>query len=698
MTITAQFHIARFGTWASPVSADAIVADTVSLDQLAIHGESVYWIEGRAREQGRSVLVRHDGHAIADVVAAPWSVRTRVHEYGGGAFVIDGDTVYFSNFADQRLYACSVHGLGAPVPAGIQDKAGGSASRVGLHAAHAPEASAAERMPAASTGLRPATEATAAVPTGARRYADAVIDRRRNRLIAVCEDHSDSTCEAVNSIVAIDLNGAEPDKTLAEGHDFYAAPRLSPDGAELAWLAWDHPDMPWDGCVLSLAAIGADGLLQSPRTVAGGRRESIFQPAWSPEGELYFISDRSGWWNLYRLRAGSVEALQPMAAEFGRAQWNFGACTYGFEGNQNVLCSYVQDGSWHLARLGLSSLEMREIALPFRTISDLKVGSGFAVLIGGAPDISNSIVRIDLATGIWTILRSASSLQIDPADLATPEAITFPTTDGARAHAFFYAPCNREYRADSGQRPPLLVISHGGPTSSTSSTLNLSIQFWTSRGFAVVDVNYGGSTGYGRAYRERLYGKWGVVDVEDAIAAARFLVAQGAIDGKQVAIRGSSAGGYTTLAALTFHDFFRAGASYYGVSDLEALARECHKFESRYLDHLVGPYPQTRATYRERSPIHFVDRLAAPLILFQGLDDKVVPPNQSQAMFDALRAKGLPVAYITFAGEAHGFRRAENIKRALEAELYFYRRVFGLAPDHTAPAVDIMNLPCAGTP
>ena len=647
--ITATPQARRFGAWDSPITASLIVADSVSLDQVAIDGQDIYWLEGRAREQGRCVLVRHRDDRSDDVLPAPWNVRTRVHEYGGGAYLVDGGRAYFSQFDDQRVWSANF-------------------------------AAGSQAAPQAIT------------PADSRRHADHAIDRLHARLIAVCEDHGDAGAEAVNRIVAIDLlDGGE--RTLVEGSDFYASPRLSPDGSALTWLSWNHPDMPWDGTSLWLANVRADGSLEAPRLIAGGRRESIFQPAWSPAGELHFISDRSGWWNLYRLRDGVIEALQPMAAEFGRAQWNFGICTYGFEADGNLICSFAQDGNWRLARLDATSLSLTEFALPFRSISDVRVGDGFAVFIGGAPDAVNGIVRLDLHSGQWRILRRAIDLDIDPGYLSTPQAIRFPTTNGLHAHAFFYAPVNRDFCGLPGQRPPLLTISHGGPTSTASATLNLSIQYWTSRGFAVVDVNYGGSTGYGRAYRERLYGQWGVVDVDDAIAAARFLVERGEVDGEQIAIRGSSAGGYTTLAALTFHDVFKAGASYYGVSDLEALARDCHKFESRYLDHLVGAYPAEQALYQARSPIHFVGQLSVPLILFQGLDDKVVPPNQSQAMFDALNDKGLPVAYITFAGEQHGFRRAENIRRALEAELYFYAKVFGFADAAAPAAVAIMNLP-----
>ncbi|EGF31913.1 peptidase, S9C (acylaminoacyl-peptidase) family [Oxalobacteraceae bacterium IMCC9480] len=641
-----QHTIAPYGAWLSPITSAAIVAESVGLDQPAIAGDTIYWIEGRAREQGRSVIVRHaaDG-STADLTATGFNVRSRVHEYGGGAVCIDGDVLYFSNHADQRLYR--QQGDAAP---------------------------------------------QALTASGAMRFADAVLDRARDRLIAIREDHGDTTREAVNTLVAISLaDGSET--VLLEGHDFYASPRLSPDGSQLAWLNWDHPNMPWDGTDLWCASVALDGSLGTPRKIAGGIDDPIFQPAWSPSGELHFVSEQSGWWNLYRLHGETVQALCPMAAEFGRPLWNVGISTYGFDGSGRIVCSYVQDGDWQLAVLDPDSGVLTNIATPFRKISDLQVGPDFVVFIGGAPDESDAIVRLDLQTGEHRILKRAISLDVDAGYLSVPRAITFPTTGGRHAHAFYYAPANRDYAAPAGRKPPLLVFNHGGPTSAAGATLNLAIQFWTSRGFAVVDVNYGGSTGYGRAYRHRLNGNWGVVDVDDALNAARFLVADGAADEQQLAIRGGSAGGYTALAALTFHDLFKAGASYYGVSDLETLARDCHKFESRYLDSLVGPYPARQDIYVARSPIHFTDRLTSPLILFQGMEHRVVPPAQAQLMFDAVRDKGLPVAYIRFEGEAHGFRRSENIRRALEAELYFYGRLFGFVPADELMPVAIENLP-----
>ena len=637
--------IAPFGAWKSPITSAAIVTESVGLDQPAIVGTTMYWIENRASEQGRSVLVRCDASGTkVDVTPQGYSVRSRVHEYGGAAMLIDGDTVYFSNHSDQQLY----RQIGSNLPQPLTDDA-------------------------------------------QLRYADAIIDHRRNRLICLREDHRVTDSEAVNTIVAIDLSTGNQ-AVLLSGHDFYATPRLSPDGKSLAWLGWDHPNMPWDGTTLYCADIAGDGSLHNVRQVAGGIDDPIFQPSWSPNNVLHFVSECSGWWNLYRLRHNKIEALHPMAAEFGRPLWNLGMSTYGFDDAGGIICSYAMDGDWHLARLDPNTHTLKDIPLPFRKISDVRVAEKTVLFIGGAPTHADAIVKLDLNDTSITILKRAISLEVDAGYLSNPKAIDFPTTHAREAHAFYYPPANRDFDGPADQLPPLLVFNHGGPTSSASATLNLMIQFWTSRGFAVVDVNYSGSTGYGRAYRQRLNGNWGLVDVDDAIHAAAYLVDRGLVDKDRLAIRGGSAGGYTALAALTFHDVFKAGASYYGVSDLETLARDCHKFESRYLDSLVGPYPARKDIYQARSPIHFTDRLTSPLILFQGLQDKVVPPAQAQVMFDAVCAKGLPVAYVTFEQEAHGFRRAETIQQALESEYYFYGKIFGFAPADTITPVQIFNL------
>lgn len=640
--------IAPYGTWKSPITADLIAGKTIGLGQIALDGDDIYWIESRPAEGGRYTLVRRRAGATEEIVPAPFNVRTRAHEYGGGAYLVHRGTIYFSNFTDQRLYRLAEGG--APMP--ITPESG-----------------------------------------GALRYADAVMDTRRNRLICVREDHRPVGREPVNTIAAVAADGdAAGGQVLASGHDFYAAPRLSPDGARLAWLAWHHPNMPWDGTELWLADLDGDGAPVNARQIAGGPRESIFQPEWSPDGVLYFVSDRTGWWNLYRWRDGEAEALRPMEAEFGEPQWTFGQRTYAFISPLRIICAYAKDGAEHLALLDTDSGDWREVASPYTAIGGVCADERQVVFHAGAPDRFAAIVRLDLASGAFTVLKQASDLPLDPGYISVAQPIAFPTEGGQTAYGFFYPPRNRDFAAPEGERPPLLVMSHGGPTGATSSALSLKIQFWTSRGIAVLDVNYGGSTGYGRAYRERLNGQWGIVDVDDCVNGARYLAQQGLVDGARLMITGGSAGGYTTLCALTFRDVFKAGTSYYGVSDAEALARDTHKFESRYLDNLIGPYPERRDLYIQRSPVHFADRINAPLILLQGLEDVIVPPSQSEAMFAAVRAKGLPAAYVAFEGEQHGFRKAENIKRALEAELYFYGRVFGFTPADPIEPVRIENL------
>ncbi|MFP4394680.1 MAG: S9 family peptidase [Anaerolineales bacterium] len=649
---------APYGAWESPITSDMLVSDAIRLGAGILDNEDIYWLEGRPQEHGRSVIVKRapDG-ATMDVNPPPFNARTRVHEYGGGSFLVDEGVVYFTNFADQRLYRVTPGD--APVP------------------------------------ITPESEAKL-------RYADGIVDHRRQRIICVREDHRGGG-EAANTIAAIPLEGGSADadeqQTLVAGNDFYATPRISPDGQRLLWLTWQHPNMPWDGTELWVGAIQEDGSIGDARHIAGGERESIFQPAWAPDGAITFVSDRSGWWNLYRWQEDHAECLVEMEAEFGLPQWVFGMTTYDYLSATEIICTYTQEGIWRLARLDLESHELTPIDLPYTTISSPHASregkgdkEGKVLLRVGAADRPTALILFDPQTEATTTLRKAHELKVDPDYLSTPEPIEFPTTDDKTAHALFYPPQNPEYEAPEDEKPPLLVISHGGPTAATNSALDMSIQYWTSRGIAVLDVNYGGSTGYGRAYRERLNEQWGIVDVDDCVNGAHYLVEQGRVDGDRLAIRGGSAGGYTTLSALAFRDLFHAGASYYGVSDLEALATDTHKFESRYLDNLVGPYPETRDRYVERSPIHHIEGLNCPIIFFQGLEDAVVPPSQAEQMVDALREKGIPVAYLPFEGEQHGFRQAEHIKRAIDAELYFYGQIFGFEPADEIEPVTIENL------
>jgi dipeptidyl aminopeptidase/acylaminoacyl peptidase len=639
---------APHGTWKSPITAELIAAGETHLGQVSLDGDDVYWVESRPVEGGRNALVRCRSCHVTDVVPPVYDVRTRVHEYGGGAYAVDAGVVYFANFADQRMYRLTEPGEPVPIT---------------------PE-------------------------SGARlRYADAVVDAPRGRLICVREDHT-AGGEAVNSIVSVDCDGDDAGgQLLASGGDFYSTPRLDPDGNQLAWLTWNHPNMPWDGCELWVGEFAPDGTLASTRWVAGGVAESIFQPEWSPDGVLYFASDRNGWWNLQRISAdGEIESVSRSKAELGMPQWLFGMSMYAFASPELVVCSHVEQGVSRLETIDTQTGKLTVIDSPFTDIQFLKAANGLAVFRAGSPTEVASITKFDVATGQFETLRRANEQEVYPRYFSVPRAIEFPTEAGLTAHGFFYPPQNPDFRAPDGEKPPLIVKSHGGPTAAASTALSLSVQFWTSRGFAVLDVNYGGSTGYGRQYRERLNKKWGIVDVDDCVNGAKYLVDRGEVDGQRLIITGGSAGGYTTLCALTFRNAFKAGASHFGVSDAEALARDTHKFESQYLTGLLGPYPGRKDIYFERSPINFPERLSCPVIFFQGLEDKVVPPNQAEKMVEAIRTKGIPVAYAAFEGEQHGFRQAHNIKRALEGELYFYSRVFGFELAEPVEPLQIENL------
>jgi len=619
-----------YGSWPSPLSAARVTAGALRLDQIQLDGDDVYWIEGRASEGGRNVIVKRtqDGD-LTDVTPPGFNVRTRVHEYGGGSYTVDEGTIYFSNFADQRIY---------------RQQPG--------------------KPPVAITDEGPF-------------FADYRVDRFRHRLIAVRETHAAGR-EAKNDLVAIGLPIGVPEQTLVDGADFYSDPVVSPDGKFLAWLQWHHPNMPWDGTELWVAVINPDGTLGSREKVAGGARESIFQPEWSPDSALYFVSDRTGWWNLYRWQGVSIEAMHPMAAEFGKPQWTFSMVTYAIVDAHRIATTYTEGGRWKLGMINVDHRTFTPVDLSIEPLESIRANARAIYFIGGSPTQSPAIMQLS-GTYRDEVLRSSVSDPIPPEWISVSEAVTFRAGD-RDVHAFYYGPKNPEVEAGGagGEMPPLLVITHGGPTGATMDVLDAKIQFWTSRGFAVLDVNYSGSTGYGRPYRDRLKNQWGIVDVEDVVAGARAMVAAGKADPARLIIRGGSAGGYTALAALTFHDTFKSGASYYGISDLEVLQQDTHKFESRYNDSLIGPYPAAKDVYIARSPIHFTERLSCPIILFQGLDDKVVPPNQSAMMAEAVRKKGIKVKYVTFEGEQHGFRKAENIIRSLEEELAFYQDVFHL--------------------
>ena len=635
-----------YGAWPSAIRIDDVLVESVRVGDPWVDGDDVTWLESRPAEGGRTVLVRRaaDG-TTADLTPPPFDVRTRVHEYGGGAYVVAGGTVVFSNKGDGRLYRLDP-GVDEPV---------------------------------------------AITPEGPWRYADLRFDPLRRRFLAVREEHGGAG-QPLAAIVAVPLDGDHPPTVIVSGPDFLAAPRPSPDGTRLAWLEWDHPDMPWDATRLRVAIVLEDGTIDRSDLAAGGPEESVVQPEWAPDGTLHLISDRSGWWNLYRLVDGPrLEPLAAMDAEFADPAWLFDRSSYAFLPDGSIVAAARRDGHDHLIHVEPGVL-VGEVATPFTELGGLRVGGSTVVAVAGSPTEAQFIVALDPVTLEPTgVLRRPGTTTLDPAWIARPESIAFPTTGGRTAYALYYPPTNPDVTPPDDERPPLVVLSHGGPTANASTALDLGTQLLTSRGIAVVDVDYGGSTGYGRAYRRQLDGEWGVVDVDDCVAAARFLADRGDVDPDRLAIQGGSAGGYTTLAALAFRDTFAAGISLFGVGDLEALARDTHKFESRYLDRLVGPYPAMAERYRQRSPVHYLDEVSCPVLVLQGLEDKVVPPAQAEALVSALSANGIPYAYRPFEGEAHGFRGEAALRATMEAQLGFLGAVFGFEPADE-PAMELPGI------
>ncbi|HEX5465856.1 MAG TPA: prolyl oligopeptidase family serine peptidase [Candidatus Limnocylindrales bacterium] len=651
---------APYGSWVSPITLDELYGDRRTPSSLRAIRGALWWQESRPSEDGRDAVVRRapDG-TIADASPAGVNVRTMVHEYGGGAWAVGpDDLLIYADKADGRLYAL------AP---GAEPRA-----------------------------LTPAADAPALTPAGDLRYADLEVDAARSRILCVRQDHRRDAQEPQNTLVAVPLAGGEPE-VLVEGHDFFSAPRLSPDGRHLAWLSWDHPNLPWDGCQLWLAELDAAGRPREPRVVAGSAGEAIDQPRWSPDGRLHFVAEPDGWWNLFVL--GPDEAaipLAPMAAEFGFPQWNFGRQTYDFLPDGRIVAISARsadDAGDRLWLIGPAPGQVEALANPWTQLSGLAVLGERIGLLCASWTEPPSIVLIDATGQGAELVQRSTAVRVDPADVSIPTAITFPTSDGAVAHGLFYPPRNARFRGPPGERPPVVVRSHGGPTSSAATCLSLAFQYLTSRGIAVVDVDYRGSTGYGRAYRQALEGQWGIYDVDDCVAAVAYLAAEGLVDGERAAIEGGSASGYTTLAALAFRDAFCAGVSYFGIGDLETFVHGTHKFESRYLDRLVGPWPAAAATYRARSPIHHLDQVSCPMLILQGLDDRIVPPTQAEQITAALRARGLPYAYLPFEGEGHGFRREANLRRATQAELAFYGQVLGFTPADTLPPLELERPP-----
>lgn len=630
---------APFGTWQSEITPEMVSSSSTRYASVAIDGRDIYWLEGRPQEKGRTVIVRlHDGER-QDVLPTPYNVRSRVHEYGGGGMAVKGGQIWFVNDANQQIY-------------------------------HIVDISHGEE------GVWQVTKADGC------RFADLVIDDEHDCLYAVREHTLDETrIEPVNDLVRIDRKSGEV-TVIASGDDFYSAPALSSDGQHIAWLSWVHPNMPWDETILWLADIQADGSLTNIRQVVAQDNHSVFQPSWSPDGRLYFVNDPTGWWQLYRLNdlqdMSSIEQVCDYEAEMGLPLWQFGMRTYAFENEYRVIATICEDGLWRLVKICTNTGEIEPIETPYNTFSSMAGNDELVVVIAAGFSCIDEVVRIELQSAERSCINEIQDTGLDAGWFSQAEPISFPTTNDDIAHGFYYAPSNPGYEAIPGKYPPLLVMTHGGPTGATSASLNLRTQFWTSRGFAVLDMNYRGSTGYGREYREKLIGRWGIYDVDDVVAGARYLVKQRLVDRKRMAIRGGSAGGYTTLAALTFSDVFTAGCSHYGIGDLESLAMATHKFEARYMDSLVGEYPKEKETYIQRSPLYHVGQLSCPVIFMQGTEDKVVPPEQAQSMADALKEKGIDVELLMFEGEQHGFRRADTIQQALLSELAFYERVYQL--------------------
>jgi dipeptidyl aminopeptidase/acylaminoacyl peptidase len=638
-----------YGTWPSPLTPALVARSGLRLSAPAVDGDDIYWIEGRPAEQGRQVLVRWRAGEVAEVAPAGVSVRSRVHEYGGGAYTVRDGATWYVDLADGRVYRAGRDGM-------------------------------------------PPTPLTSVGPW---HHADLMVDAAHGRLLAVREDRTAGVAVATHAIVGVALDGRGVE-VLVAGADFYAWPRVSPDGARLCWLAWSHPRMPWEGTELWVADVVTGGGVARARRIAGGDDESIYQPGWAPDGTLVFASDRTGWWTLYEWGDAAPRPVLddgPEATEFGRPAWTFGSATWAPAAPGQLAVASTHAGRWRLGVVDRAARTLRPLAPTLEPGEWLAATASHAVLVAGAADAPDRIVRVALDDGHVETVRASGATPLETPWVSVAEPVTFPASGGRTAHAFYYPPVNPGCVAPRGEHPPLIVISHGGPTAAAEASFSPRVQFWTTRGFAVVDVNYAGSSGFGRPYRQALDGAWGVADVDDCVAAARWLAEQGRADPARCIIRGGSAGGFTTLAALAFRPgVFAAGASYYGVSDLEALARDTHAFEASYLEGLVGPYPAARDVYRARSPLHAADRLSSPLILFQGLEDAVVPPGQSEHMAAAVRARGLPVAYLAFEGEQHGFRRAETIARCLEAELAFYGAVLGFAPADALPPLAIDNL------
>jgi len=629
--------IAAYGSWVSPITSASILSGSVTLDELQLYNNDTYWLEKRPHEAGRCVIVRYREPACKDLLPAPYSCRTRVHEYGGGSYCVTSSGCYFVNDEDQHVYFFS-----------------------------------------------DTTEPVVIINEPGLRFADLVYDELHNQLICVCENHANASAEPENTLIAIDILNKKI-TTLCRGYDFYSNPRLNQDNSQLVWLCWNHPCMPWDGTELWLATVNNNGDLANHTHIAGSANISIFQPEWSPTNTLYFVSDETGWWNIYQYNNKNTYQIIDQHYEFGLPQWVFAQSSYAFVTHNTIICCYIKNGEGKLALVNTENRTISTLNTPWSTFQSIKSNHTASWFISSSSDSPPQIIKFDPDNLEQHSIKSSCSFTIDKSYCSAGQIIKFSTRHNDNAYAIYYAPANKNYDANNKEAPPLIVITHGGPTAASTTALDLRKQYWTSRGFALLDVNYSGSTGFGRAYRKRLDKNWGIRDAEDCCDAALHLVKQGLADAQRLIIKGSSAGGYTVLCALTFHDVFSAGASYYGIGELEALVTDTHKFESRYLDQLIGPYPQSINIYKQRSPIFHTEKLDCPVIFFQGTEDKVVPKEQAEKMYAALRKKGTAVSYLPFPGEQHGFRKAETIKKCLDSELAFYAAVFNIPVHETIP-------------
>tara|TARA_R110000751_G_C13775172_1_gene480539 strand:- start:235 stop:2226 length:1992 start_codon:yes stop_codon:yes gene_type:complete len=629
-----NYTTAAYGAWQSPITAASIFEASDNVSYLTVENDQLYFVESKASANGKNVLFKLSPQNTAiKLTSTEVSVRTRVHEYGGRPYLVDGDTIYYSQFTNQKIYRVSQNS--------------------------AAEAITSEKL----------------------RYMDCIADHKNNRLICVREDHR-GIGEPINTLVAISLSYSNQESILFEGTDFVSDPHLSPDGNSVAFITWSHPNMPWDDTQLRVINFDEDGSVVAVVEIPQSGNVSIKQPNYAQDGTLYFIADFENWWTLYSVEAQSEKPQKVLDQEI---EIN----SYGIVDNSFAIIAYTKEGIDYIARVNLTTGEMNNIGEAFSSADSISVANDRVYFRASTPHSGNAIYQ--LTDNSYEKIYQPSGPVIDEGFLSVPQPIEFPTGSNEIAYGFYYPPQNSDFTGAKDTLPPLIVKVHGGPVGATDSSLNPGIQFWTSRGFAVFDVNHRGSTGYGRAFRKKLYPNWGVVDVEDASNGVKWLASEGLIDADKVAIRGGSAGGYTTLAALAFQNVFKAGTSYYGISDLGVLAGDTHKFESRYLDQLIGPYPEMKSVYEQRSPINSVQNITAPLLLLQGLDDKVVPPNQSELIFNALKENCIATAFITFEGEGHGFRQPANNIKALNSELSFYGQVFGFVPAGNIEAVQLIT-------